>query len=79
MFSAIMRNIQGNEEKMTRRGDRTLDHEFMFPVFTRRHHTYNRYRIKRTVDGWSAGHISINDPCEKDGAGALTAAVQRLR
>lgn len=73
MLSAIMCNIQGNEEKMTRRGDRTLDHEFVFSVFTRRHHTHNRYRIQRTVDGWSAGHISIKGPCKKDGTGALTA------
>lgn len=73
MLSAIMRDIQGEGEKMTTQGDKTLDHELMFSVFTRRYHAHSRYRIQRTVDGWFAGYISINGACEKDGSGALTA------
>lgn len=76
MLSAIMRDIQGNGEKMTRQGDETLNHKFVFSVFTRRYDTYDSYRIQRTVDGWFAGHISINGPCEKDGTGALTANLE---
>lgn len=73
MLSALMQDIQGNEVNMTRQGDKTLEREFAFCVYTRRHHTTDRYRIRRTVDGWFAGHISINGYCEKDGTGALTA------
>ena len=73
MLSALMQDIQGNGENMTRQGDETLEHELEFSVYTRRHRIHDRYRIRRTVDGWFAGHISINGPCKKDGTGALIA------
>ena len=77
MLSALMRDIQGNGENMTKQGDETLERELAFSVYTRRHQSHDRYRIRRTVDGWFAGHISINGSCEKDGTGAQTEADQK--
>lgn len=76
MLSAIMRDIQGDSEKMTRQGDKTLNQELTFSIFTRRHHCYDRNRICRTVDGWFVRYISINGSCEKDGSGALIANLE---
>ena len=45
MLSALMQDIQGNGENMTRQGDETLEHKLEFSVYRRRHRIHDRYRI----------------------------------
>ena len=71
MLQQMRKDILGKGAVMNVKGDLTLDKEMTFRVYTRRHgHTYT-YRVKRTVEGWEANHISINGKCDKDGTGAL--------
>ena len=42
-----------------------------FEVYTRRWGHEDRYTIKRTIDGWYCGHMSINGKCKKNGEGGL--------
>ena len=71
MLHAMLKDIRGEGEKMTTKGDETLGQEMTFSVYTRRWQHKDNYRILRTVDGWNVGHKAIRGTCEKDGTGAL--------
>lgn len=47
--------------------DQTIDHEFEFNVFSRRWGHDDRYRIKRTANGWQINHLGIGGPCNRKG------------
>lgn len=63
--------IENENKHPSLKGDCNLDKEVSFRVFSRRWGHYDNYRIKRTIDGWYAKHLSINGPTKKDGTGAL--------
>ena len=71
MLQQMRKDIWGKGAVMDVKGDLTLDREMTFRVYTRRHGHMDTYRVKRTVEGWEAKHISINGKCDKDGTGAL--------
>ena len=71
MLHAILKDIRGEGENMTTKGDETLDRKMTFSVYTRRWGHHDTYHIQRTVDGWNVGHLAIGGACEKDGTGAL--------
>jgi len=71
MLYAMLKDIRGEGECMTTKGDETLDKKMTFSVYTRRWGHNDTYRVQRTVDGWNVGHIAIGGACEKDGTRAL--------
>jgi hypothetical protein len=71
MLQAMLNDIRGEGEKMTTKGDETLDLEMTFSLYTRRWGHDDIYHMKRTVDGWSLEYSAIGSSCEKDGTGAL--------
>jgi hypothetical protein len=71
MLQAMLSDIRGEGEKMTTKGDETLDKEMTFSVYTRRWGHNDVYNIKRTVDGWNLESSTNGSVCEKDGTGAL--------
>lgn len=70
-LNAMLNEIRGRGGKMTTDSDETLDKTLYFEVYTRRWGHPDRYRMKRTIDGWECSHIAINGKCEKNGEGAL--------
>ncbi|WP_196605400.1 hypothetical protein [Pectinatus haikarae] len=73
MLDILLREVTGEGEKMTLKGDCNLDKPLNFSVYSRRWGHYDNYRIKRTVDGWDVGHIAINGSCKKNGENVLFA------
>lgn len=71
MLDALLREVKGEGEKMTLKGDSNLDIPLDFSVYSRRWGHYDTYRIKRTVDGWDVGYIAINGSCKKTGENVL--------
>ena len=71
MLNAMLKDIRGEGENMTRKGDETLDHEMIFSVYTRRWGYSNNYAVHRTIDGWDVRYIAINGECDKDGTNML--------
>ncbi|MBT4288918.1 MAG: hypothetical protein HOD92_16450, partial [Deltaproteobacteria bacterium] len=51
--------------------DVTIDHEFKFPVYTRRWGHEDFYKVVRTSSGWNIGHLRIKGDCDKGGRPAL--------
>lgn len=70
-LKALLDEIRGKGQKMQIESDETLEKELTFEVYTRRWGHTDRYRIKRTIDGWYCSHIAIRGKCEKNGDGAL--------
>jgi len=71
MLQAMLREIHEEGEMMTLKGDDNLDMEMKFSVYSRKWDHNDRYRIKRTIDGWDVSHLVINGKCDKNGEGAL--------
>ena len=71
MLNAMLKDIQGKGEVMSKKADETLDRAMSFCVHTRRWGHRDTYTMSRTLDGWEVKHIAINGACEKDGTGAL--------
>ena len=70
-MKAMLDEIKGKGQIMQNYSDNTLEKELIFKVYNRRHNYSDRYRIRRTIDGWYCSFIAINGKCEKDGDGAL--------
>ena len=71
MLEMILREIYGEGEIMSTEGDKNLDKEMIFPIYSRRWgHVYN-YIIRRTIDGWEISFFSSDKKSDKDGEGAL--------
>lgn len=70
-LKAMLDEIRGKGEVMQIESDDTLEKSLEFEVYTRRWGHSDRYRMKRTIDGWYCRHIAINGGCQKDGEGAL--------
>lgn len=70
-LKAMLDEIRGKGMNMQIESDDTLEKNLEFEVYTRRWGHSDRYRMKRTIDGWYCGHIAINGACRKDGDGAL--------
>ena len=60
-----------NEELSRVEGNKTLNKEMKFYVYTRRWGHEDCYRIKRTDTGWYCEFMAIDSNCGKDGKGAL--------
>lgn len=71
MLEMMLREIYGEGEIMSTEGDKNLDKEMIFPVYSRRWGHVDNYRIKRTIDGWEIGFFSDDKKSGKDGEGAL--------
>lgn len=76
MLYAMLKDIRGEGENIKMNGDKTLNRELSFSVYTRRWGHTDNYIIYRTIDGWEVKHIAINGLCEKDGTGALIMNLQ---
>lgn len=72
-LKAMLDEIRGKGQSMQIKGDETLEKDLTFEVYTRRWGHTDRYRMKRTIDGWNCSHIAIGGKCEKNGEGALFA------
>lgn len=70
-LKAMLDEIRGKGQKMQIDSDATLGKELMFEVYTRRWGHSDRYRVRRTIDGWECSHIAIGGKCEKSGEGGL--------
>lgn len=70
-LDALLNEVKDNGIILTNKSDETLDKEMPFVVYTRRWGHEDRYTIKRTVDGWFCGYMSIHGECEKNGEGGL--------
>lgn len=75
-LKALLDEIRGKGQSMQIKSDETLEKDLMFEVYTRRWGHKDRYRMRRTIDGWHCSHIAINGKCEKNGEGALFANLQ---
>ena len=60
-----------NEELSCAEGNKTLNKEMKFYVYTRRWGHEDCYRIKRTDTGWYCEFMTIDSNCGKDGKGGL--------
>ena len=72
-LKAMLDEIRGKGQSMQIKSDETLEKDLTFEVYTRRWGHADRYRMKRTIDGWNCSHIAINGKCGKNGEGALLA------
>lgn len=70
-LKAMLNEIRGKGQKMQIESDDTLEKNLVFEVYTRRWGHTDRYRMKRTIDGWKCSHIVIEGKCKKDGEGSL--------
>ena len=71
MLEMMLREIYGEGEVMSTEGDKNLDKEMIFPVYSRRLGYVDNYRIKRTIDGWEIRTFSSDEKSDKNGDGAL--------
>lgn len=71
MLDVLLKEVKGEGEKMTLKGDNNLDKALDFSVYSRRWGHYDTYKIERTIDGWNVRHIAINGSCKKNGEDVL--------
>lgn len=71
MLHAMLKDVRGEGEEMSIKGDDTLNQNMTFSVFTRRWGHKDTFRVQRTVEGWDVCYIAINGACKKDGSDAL--------
>lgn len=74
-LKAMLAEIRGKGEKMQISSDDTLGKELVFEVYTRRWGHSDRYRMRRTIDGWECTNLAIGGECKKNGEGGLIDAL----
>lgn len=60
---AFMDNPHANNDPE----DKTIDHEFIMKIYTRRWGHDDKYKIKRTGKGWYVSCLGIRGECNKNG------------
>ena len=70
-LDALLNEVKNKGIVLSNKSDYTLNKEMKFRVYTRRWGHEDIYLIKRTVNGWNCGNISIEGECKKNGYGGL--------
>lgn len=67
-LNALMDELRGEGIILSNQGDKNLNKQMTFRVYTRRWGHDDTYMIERTVDGWDCAHIAINGSCDMEGS-----------